>query len=337
MKIKIIGHTPDEDLIVERTNPWFRFSNSFKKYGHEVVRGEISSSIFDLLIVNSHSPKALKRARDLGLSKNRIVMIYWEPTVTYPRIHLAKIRDKYGLVFTPSRLWEKELRGEYFYFPQPEIKKSIEKFSDWRKRNSLAVMILANKFSAVHGQNYSLRRKTGEIIGSNRDFLVDLYGSEWNRSIFYSIRHYIGQLIRTPIGSIDFFSWRYLGKVQKNYLGAVEDKYKTGAKYKINLVIENSSEYVSEKLFEAHLTQAIIVYVGAPLIREEIDPEIAITCEPKLELIKDTIINLLRLPDEEKYKIMKFQNKIARKESKNRKNDIVLANLATSILSKLKD
>lgn len=334
MKVKVIGHIPDQDLIVEESNPWHSFLNTFKKSGFEIIKGDLTKSIFDLLIVNSHSPRSIWRAKELGLTKNRLFMIYWEPLVTYPRIHSKVIRNKYGTVFTPSKLWASNLRGEYFYFPQPESNGQIQKFADWNNRKNSALMVLANKFSAVRGQNYSLRRLTDKIKNERGEFLVDLYGSQWNQGLFYDFRHYFGQLIRTPINKIDFLSWLNLGKKQKNYFGSVEDKIKVSSNYKISLVIENSSEYVSEKLFEAHQSQTIVIYIGAQLVKEDINPEIAISCRPIIKEIEDQIQKIIRLSDEDKYEVMLKQQRVAQIESKKRKNKIVLADLAKAIMKK---
>lgn len=335
MRVKVIGHLPEQDLTVDDMNPWINFFDVFKQRKIKVDRGDLSTSKFDLLIVNSHSPKALKRAKFLGLKKNRIIMIYWEPFVSYPKIHSSKIRDEYGYVYTPSKIWSAKLNGEYFYWPQADIKNNLQQFKYWSQRKNKSVMILSNKFSAVKGQNYTLRRKTDLIRDPYGSYLVDLFGEQWNLGFFYDYRHFLGQLYRTPPSKIDYKSWQCLGKKQPNYFGPTKDKHSTASEYRINLVIENSAEYVSEKLFEAHLAQSIVIYVGANLRSEGIDPGIAINCEPNVQSIQKVIENLVNQNNREQFKIMKNQHDIACKESLARNHSIVLADLAEKIIGRV--
>lgn len=333
MKVKVIGHLPEKDLVVGEKNPWLNFFNEFKEMKYEVVSGDLINSKIDLLIVNSHSPKTLKKAKKLGINKKNIIMIYWEPFVSYPKIHSARIRSKYGSVYTPSKLWSLKLDGEYFFWPQAPILKRNQKFVDWKKRKNKSTMILSNKFSAAKGQNYTLRRNTDLLKDLRGNYLVDLFGQQWNLGFIYDLRHFVGQLLQTPINKIDLHSWKQIGKKQKNYLGPTFNKHITGSEYRIVLVIENCNEYISEKLFEAHLSQAIVVYIGADLKSEGINPEIAIQCEPKIESIQKLIEHLINLKSEEQYDIMKKQHLIAHQESLVRNHNLVLSNLGKAIVA----
>ena len=335
MKIKIIGHTPDQDLKVERDNPWQAFTDELIDSGFEIVSGEVENNYFDVLILNSHSPRSLKRARQLNVNKKNIFMIYWEPSVSNPKIHSENVRNLYGNVYTPSREWKDKLNGHYFFWPQTKIDGEIESINVWSKRKNKSVMILANKFSASRGQNYTLRRNTDWIKDNSGNYLVDLFGGHWNSGIKYDLSRYIGQLIRTPIWRIDPFSWFSLGKKQNNYFGHAKKKAKVAVKYRINLVIENSAEYVSEKLFEAHLSQNIVIYVGAKLKSEGINSKIAIQANPNQAELSKIINSLINLPVKKQYEIMKQQREIAKNESRKRLNSHILGNLANSIVKKV--
>lgn len=330
MRIKVIGHTPDEDFFTATSKPWSMFFQALKQR-HEIVTSKIGAPKFDCLVVNSHSPKALKLALKLGIPKSKILMIYWEPSVSYSKLHTKKIRNQYGKVYTPSKDWSNQLGGTYFNWPQVLIKDKYVNFKNWQARKNKTVMILANKFSAKRGQNYSLRRKTWKIKDRDGNFVVDLFGTCWNKGFYYDFRHFFGMLARTRFLDWDFYSWIYLGKKQKNYLGMSSNKKVTAEDYRINLVIENCSEYISEKLFEAHLSQNIVIYVGANLANEGINPGIAIEVPPRISAIKDAIIKIQSLHPKEQFNLMKKQQAIARKESKVRFNDNVLAGLAKTI------
>jgi hypothetical protein len=335
MKIKLIGHTPDQDLKVKRNNPWQAFIEELMENGFEIVTGEVEKNYFDILIVNSHSPRSLKRAKELNVKKRNIFMIYWEPSVTNPKIHSENVRNLYGNVYTPSREWQNKLNGYYFFWPQVKIEGELQTLNKWSKRKNKSIMILANKFSASRGQNYTLRRNTDLIKDDSGNYLVDLFGEAWNKGRMYDLSHFFGKFIKTPKKSLDLFSWISLGKKQLNFLGQAPVKTKTASKYRINLVIENSGEYVSEKIFAAHVSQNIIVYVGANLKFEGINNNLAIQCEPNVDEISSQINYLINLPVENQYKIMKKQWQIAKNESKRRSNKLVLRNLANSIVKKI--
>ena len=337
MNIKLIGHTPDEDLIFTQNNPWKKFYDEFIKNNFRVVTGNVKSNNFEYLVVNAHSPKSLKKAKNLKLDKSRLIMIYWEPSVTAPNLHSYKIRSQYGIVYTPSKLWTKNLTGEYFSWPQGKINRKVESFKVWNQRQNKAFIIASNKFSAVKGQNYTLRRSTNLLRDYDGQSMVDIYGSNWNRGFHYNLFQYLRQLNRTPLKNLDKKSWHNLARIQKNYYGAPSNKQIVGSRYKINLVIENSAEYVSEKLFEAHGTQNIVVYVGADLKSEGINPKIAIQCEGQISKLRKTLNELACLSPKQQYSIMCEQNKVAQKEAINRDSQVVLKNLAKSIISKINE
>ena len=275
----------------------------------------------------------LPTPKSIGVKKDNIIFIYWEPSVTVPYIHKIKFTKQFGKIYTPSRQWTEKLGGVYFYWPQTILTEEIENFHSWEKRSKRGIMVLGNKFSAGKGQNYSLRRQIAQEKITEKQYLIDVYGSQWNKGVLYDFRHYIGNLRKTALKNIDLKSGNSLGIKHKNYFGEVSNKTETAKKYKINLVIENSPEYVSEKLFEAHLSQNIVLYVGAPLITENFDQNIAIQCDPSNTNIRNTVLRIMNLSDRDQYKIMRSQYLIAKKEAKKRFNKKVFQALAKDIIN----
>ena len=75
---------------------------------------------------------------------------------------------------------------------------------------------------------------------------------------------------------------KYFFRYNSNYLGEVGDKRAVMVKYKYCLVIENSSEYLSEKLFDALLSGCIPIYVGPDLTKYEIPTNLYLQAKPNL-------------------------------------------------------
>lgn len=336
-KIRLIGHNPNQDLKIELNSPWIEFTSQFISSGFQIVKDNFNSVNIDALIVNSHSKKALSEANIFNLPISKKIMIYWEPFVSYPKIHKKRIRDLYGKVYTPSKLWSEKLNGEYFYWPQGAMKKVVESESEWMKRKNSVVSISGNKFSAAKGELYSLRRKIGLKLSHEINGKYDFFGAYWNRGFSYDFRNYIGQLFRTPINSIDLKSAAYLGRNQKYFLGTPTNKDEIYSQYKFALVIENSQEYISEKIFDALRSQCIVIYIGTNLKYEDLKSDLAITVEPNYQSLVETITRVLEIPDKEKYKILVNQQRIAREATTDRDNRLVLKNLGKTIVKYLKN
>ena len=79
---------------------------------------------------------------------------------------------------------------------------------------------------------------------------------------------------------------KYYFRHYNNYLGEVLDKRSVLSMYKYCLVIENSSDYLSEKLFDALLSGCIPIYVGPDLANFEIPGNLFLQAEPNLNDIK---------------------------------------------------
>ena len=80
-----------------------------------------------------------------------------------------------------------------------------------------------------------------------------------------------------------------------NYLGQSDNKLRTISKYKVSLVIENSAEYMSEKLMDSVLAGAIPVYVGPPVGAFEIPPDLVISADPNFKSVNAAIGRALRV------------------------------------------
>jgi hypothetical protein len=71
--------------------------------------------------------------------------------------------------------------------------------------------------------------------------------------------------------------------------GPVDDKLKTMSEYKYALVIENSAEYMSEKLMESLFAGCIPIYVGPDPEEFGIPRELVIRAQPSLLSIQEAL------------------------------------------------
>jgi hypothetical protein len=157
-------------------------------------------------------------------------------------------------------------------------------FFDQPIRFQRIVSINANKFSCLSGELYSLRSKAYSSLN-----YLDLYGHGWDRRASDSFLKLMKELQIAVSASplrLNVRCFVNLVRQPRNFLGASSGKLATLSKYKTTLVIENSMEYMSEKLIDAILAGTIPVYVGPPVELYGIPKEIVVASTPDLESIK---------------------------------------------------
>ena len=213
--------------------------------------------------VNHLLPETI-RASGLGIAT---VLVINEPTVVVPQHsdpRVLRAFDKVIRVGRPDEFpvlkWPQTWRE-----PQTEL-----------NREKKAVVINADKWSFVSGQLYWLR---AAISAKSDDVIV--YGHGWSRNIFVRLAHRAYELLRT-IGSgvtPNLKGSTFLASAPRHYLGTVQDKIATMSKYKVALVIENSQELMTEKLFDAWFSGCVPVYVGPPLAPFGIPESLVIRCD----------------------------------------------------------
>jgi hypothetical protein len=110
---------------------------------------------------------------------------------------------------------------------------------------------------------YAVRRSF--IRQELKNFSLELYGDLWIKARFKRMKYLLRISLylfktRTPINPFRKLSW-----VFEEYAGAkgvVKDKLHLLKQSKFNLIIENSSDFVTEKLFDAILCGTIPIYLG---------------------------------------------------------------------------
>jgi hypothetical protein len=332
MKIRLVGHEGQHIFPFGNSGPWVAFRESFINAGHQFVEEDFGTQI-DVLIANRHSEEAMNEALISGVPINRRILIIWEPKVVDQSSYKKSVLRQYGEIFAGSYLWAEELKVNYFFWPQ-----NYSQVSNYlvEARKPKIILMQANKFSARNGELYSLRRKViNELVDSGLPF--DLWGPDWNKGILFDLRKWFASFSRMKFQNLSRNSLWSIGKKYNTYKGTAIDKFSKLQEYKVSIVIENSADYVSEKLFDSVFSGCLVVYVGAPLSYFKIDSRKIIQTPPEVDQITREIKKLLLLSASEAEKIVGNQIKELMRVKQSWENNSVLENLAKTICKHLEE
>ena len=331
MIIKVIGHNRKIFLEPPKNNPWHSFFTELKKSGAQIVTNE-SEAKFDVLIANSHSKKSIRDCKKFGVSKQNRILILWEPREINGKLYKQSTLNKYGHIFAPSNEWITGKNVHKFNWPQGKASWKKQSDREWLKRKDKFVLIGSNKYSVSDGELYSLRRSV--LNNFETEKLIDLFGHDWNKNILFNIKSVISSACKINYRYYSRNSIKLVSKKFTNYQGISTSKQETLNNYKFALVIENSKNYISEKLFESLNSQCIVLYVGADLTKN-LNRNIAIQARVDPTDVLKKMNQILNLPPSEQLALMKIQRKEYLKANSDRDNYGVLKKLAHNSLNLL--
>lgn len=215
----------------------------------------------------------------LKKNKKTAVLVINEPDVVIPEHSKIKLRKLFKRVVEVGRPFSQPtVPWPQTWTSTPEDKEA--RFSD------RAVLIQSGKYSFVRGQLYGLR-----ICLASSEQRIDVFGHGWTESPLRTLARLSVELIRAVRGSakLDLSTLNTAFKRPINYLGSVESKTAGMSKYKVAIVIENSQEYMSEKLFDAFFARCIPVYVGAELEPFGIPEFLYVKANPNKKSVSEAI------------------------------------------------
>jgi len=252
-------------------SPEFLFAA--KSLGFEVVAALDEDP--DLVLCLDWTPSArgpVESAKKRGI---RCILVVFEPIVVIPENWLADIRSLFSAVIevgSPSA-------DPLLPWPQNWPQSNPRPFT---KRLDRAVMVQGRKFSFVKGQQYSLRARV-----ARSDARVDVYGANWDQNPLRVVARLFLELANAFKAGLpmDYAAVSTGFSKPLNWLGPTRDKHSTLSAYKASVVIENSPNYMSEKLFDALFSGCIPVYVGPPLDRFEVPRGLYLHAEPNLKSV----------------------------------------------------
>lgn len=263
------------------------FKNSFAEFiGRKGLLAPFPSGEASRLVCIDYSHIAGREIRRLGLSPKNCTLIRMEPSVVLPDNFSRSHLKKFGKVITVGG--DHSPQSNCVYWPLVWPKQSEIQAMTKVGRLDRIVLINGNKTSFVRGELYSLRRSAIRNFGN-----LDLYGTDWSSKFFTRLTTAVRSLghtllsLKTPtISGLKLWFRTY-----PNAKGPVLDKIDVMSKYKYALVIENSSEYMSEKLMEALFAGCIPIYVGPNPENFGIPRDLVIRAKSNISSIRDAVNN----------------------------------------------
>lgn len=329
MKIRITGQSGESIFPFEASGPWQAFKKEIVEQGHTIALGGIEL-LTDALISHTHSKAYLKEAKRNHVPISKRILVIWEPRIAKSKNYSKRVLKQYGKIYSPSPIWASGVKGNEFKWPQDEVKE-IENFENWSNRQDKFVIIQANKFSSIDGELYSLRRKVLLELSPH----IHLFGKNWNQGALKDFWVWMKSAIRSFPSRISLKTLYGLGKVQKSFQGVSGNKMDTLSRYKYAIVIENSADFVSEKLFDCISAGCLVLYVGPNLDEFNIRDHELFLCSADIDEVANTALKILGLNQSEQYAIAKSQNSAFCRISKDWENSNVLGLLAQDILKDL--
>lgn len=271
-------------------SPWFSFLSGLRAAGHEVAGFGVADTGAHALVTLNDQPAARRLIKDLDIPASRAALVMLEPRVTAPSMYTAFVLEHYGHRFAPSPLWARQVGAEQFLWPQVVSTPPVSGV-DWE---FAATMINAEKRSAISGSLYGLRREVIRACDSRRIPLA-VFGPGWDsppgRRLWQGVKAMARALRARQLPHV-VEALRSPAIQPTKYLGTIDDKASAFAVAPSAIIIENSRDYISEKLFDALSAGVAPIYVGPPLETFGIPANIAVECEPDASSIARVVATL---------------------------------------------
>lgn len=276
MKLYVAG---PQGLNILESEPWISLIRGLAVH-HEIVNSLDAAEAF---VSVNHQPEILKRASRLGISPQRRALIMLEPAATLPAHGSARRMSSYAHIFCGSPYWANAVGGQAFTWPQ-ELAPSCPPVDLTGEFSFIGTMVAGQKRSAMRSSLYGLRRDVLRSLGETR-IPVGLAGANWYESHVQRWNRAGRSLVKAGIVDPAKISLsQALGRVELqgvDYVGPVEDKLQFMRRAPVAIVIENSLDYVSEKLVDAIRAGVAPIYVGPPLVDFDLPPGVAISVDPR--------------------------------------------------------
>jgi hypothetical protein len=234
----------------------------------------------DALVLIDMDINLLKNAHKTAEAKLPVVFVRNEPIVVWPANYNSKAISLTSSLIEVGR--NSGINNSNFPWPQ-DWNQNLEFREVVTTRSESIVLINGNKLSFINGEMYSFRRK---CIFNVSD--LDVYGIGWDLGFLRKVLIFAAE-IRLAIKNRmrpRLSSSRGWLKRPTNWKGAPKSKLDTISQYKYSLVIENSMDYMTEKLFDAFFARCIPVYVGPKVANFDIPANLVVQVDPTLSSIQ---------------------------------------------------
>lgn len=261
-------------------------SNSFGRF---LLERQLLTNSFDSrtekLVCVDYSPSVAKDIKKLGLSPENCTLVHMEPSVVLPANYSGARNKQFTKIITVGGIRSQVSSSVHWPLLWPSTSE-LQKLNG-TERTERVVVINGNKMSFIKGELYSLRRQAIKSVGN-----LDLFGTQWDSKFvprliiaFKSFAQAVLSLKLPRLSGLNLWFQDY-----PKSKGPVDDKLKTMSEYKYALVIENSAEYMSEKLMESLFAGCIPIYVGPDPEEFGIPKELVIRAQPSLHSIQEALL-----------------------------------------------
>jgi hypothetical protein len=256
------------------------FAGFVESLGRSTPEGGETGVYVFLDFDNDPSEKLPKSA-----SRAPAVLVRQEPKVVRPQNFRADYLEHMSMVIDVGR--SPSASKSRINWPQRWTLEHLEspKIASGERINRFAI-INANKMSFVDGELYSLRR-----LMAQKSSDIDVWGFDWNMPWFRRATKAFEELMIPlkhgfgikPAAIVGWF------KSPLSFKGTSDDKLSTLGTYKYSLVIENSIEYMSEKLFDSLFAGTLPIYVGPNPVEFGMPDFVAVHASPDIDSIMKAI------------------------------------------------
>lgn len=229
--------------------------------------------------------------RDITTGCSKRILLLIEPTVTWPKNVEANFRE-YSAVYAANSSKPGVRCVAWFNTPRLGGVAQIELVSRLPKFTLLA----ADKLSMIPGELYSLRRS----IADRQQHRVEVFGSSWDNRFFSRLRTVIAEftiaLTSDAQPKFSHLSSYLFSRISS--MGPIEEKQSAYNRNRYALVIENSMELRTEKLYDALEAGSIPLYVG-PDCDDGIPQELFVSAMPTVKAIEAAMEQISKVDMEE--------------------------------------
>lgn len=293
------------DLIKVAISAWGRCIMDDPFQGSEVFPSVLDRSGIALVRLRGGDPnvyvaldyhRATLRAVSKVVPRESRLLVAFEPKAVNPAQHRAKIRDKFAKTYVMSPLQlvtpgdEAILMGAIH-----DLRSARQSLLSVKSRpeNSI-VMLNANKYSFVPGNQYKFRQVALEALARNH-WDCHIGGMGWKSTVPSQLAQQSLMLLSTLRSGqleIDLRNFRILPNPWSAGVtihGQIEDGLEFMKMYNFALVIENDPNYVSEKLVNAIIAGCVPIYVGPALPLHGIPASVALSSVTSVRELLDVI------------------------------------------------
>jgi hypothetical protein len=227
-----------------------------------------------------------------------------EPVSVNPIQFSKKVTSKFHKVIVPSRLSPQSSNTVVYEGGYINPLRYPTAYPNSGDRHGCA-LINENKFSFARQSNYALRTRFIQLA-LNRDLSLTIAGKNWSRGVLWTGAKLFHHLLigiharQFKLSVVDVFALVKFSLCRKRIetisAGVVRDSVEFLSKFKVSIVIENESSYVSEKLQAAFVAGCQCVYVGPTVSPADFPDGFLFQAEPNPDAILEQVERAMRAP-----------------------------------------